>query len=79
MKLQEAIKNITYRAQLVKQSTKAYQFYFGRLIWSQATKGLEKDLVWLPKSLTRYDPKHQEVTMPLWLAQKRKVDPERSH
>ena len=76
MKLQEAIKNVTYSAQLIKSTEKAYQFYFGRLVNKHS--GLEKDLVWLPKSITRWDSKKQEVTMPLWLAEKRRVNPEKS-
>ncbi len=71
-------KNVTYRAQLVKQTDKAYCFDFGRSVWSYRTNGLERDLIWLPKSITRWDSKHQEVTMPKWLAEKRKVDPEKS-
>ena len=64
-------KTIVLPAMLEKQTAMAYCLFFGKLIWKNG--GLEKEVLWLPKSLARFDKLNNQVTIPEWLAIKRKL------
>ena len=69
MKLLEILeKNITVPAQIIKQTSKAYLVYFGKLKYYN--KEFTKETVWIPKSLSRYDKEKGEIKIPKWFIEK---------